>query len=62
MIVHLSLNVWTKRRILATSTVLHSIDDTALPEEVYTVKMMLFRVRFEGTDNGNQRRGNQRTT
>ena len=48
MIVPLSLNVWTKRRILATSRALHSIDDTAVPEDVYTVKMMLFRVRFEG--------------
>ena len=44
MIVQLSLNVWAKQRNLATSSVLHSIHDTAVPEDLHTVKIMLFRV------------------
>lgn len=40
----LSVNVWAKLRNLATSSVLHSIHDTAVPEDLHTVKMMLFRV------------------
>ena len=44
MIVQLSLNMWTKRRNLATLNVLYSIHDTAVLEDLNTVKMMLFRV------------------
>ena len=56
MIVQLSLNVWAKRRNLATLNVLHTIHDTAVPEDLHTDKMMLsvcHKLGGGGGNNGN---------